>query len=373
MARTSVGYIGVDHHHRDPYFEIAERLPIEITSICEPGKEYTAADIRPLADRPDEITSEGADVQAIAEQATIYAEPAEMIAAENLDVLWVTFANRDVPGIISTAIDEGIDVISEKPLARTAGELRPVAEKTREAGVTVGATYFYRANPVAVAFRDYVADGRFGDIWSVDGRYIGSTLAYRDTDHYIYDEAVSRGGVLQWLGLHWIDLFMWILDEPIVRVSAQAQDAPTGTGDIEEGLTMLFETESGIMGTFQTGYYLGEKGKDTRIGIYGEHATASSPVHHNGRADEEAVPLTITADSNDWAGAPRRTVNYEFGYNRFSSWGDYVLDFFSDFFEGRGTETGVPATVDDALAVLEVLDAVYEAVETNQWVAVENR
>jgi len=45
------------------------------------------------------------------------------------------------------------------------------------------------------------------------------------------------------------------------------------------------------------------------------------------------------------------------------------MDYFEAFFDG--VETGdVPATVDDALCLLRVLDAAYESAERDSWVDV---
>jgi len=367
MADTRIGYVGVDHHHRDPYLQIAGRLAVEVVAVCEPGEDYALSDIEAVQDRPDGIASECVDIGRVLSGATVYSEVDAMLAEADLDALWVTYRNDAVPDIVDAAVDHGVDVVSEKPVARTAEDLAPVAECAREAGVTVGATYFYRYNPVADALRSQVRDGRFGDIWSVDGRYIGSSLDIRRTDHYIYDDAVSRGGALQWIGLHWVDLFMYILDEPIVRVCAQP--AESSDFDVEAGTTLMFETESGIRGTFQTGYYLSEPVKDTRFGIYGDHATADTPIHHN-RDSGATVPLTVRSTREDWHGAPCRETDFELGYDRFPAWGDYVLDFFADFFAGHEDGT-VPADLDDAMRVLRVLDAAYASAAGEGWVRVD--
>ncbi|MFO7927604.1 MAG: Gfo/Idh/MocA family protein [Halobacteriota archaeon] len=367
MSQTKVGYIGVDHHHRDPYLQLSAKLPVEMVALCEPGKEYTAADIRPHTDRPDEIATDGADIGAIAERAEIYADPTELIADADVDVIWVTYRNDEVPGFIDSAIEHGVDVICEKPLARTAADLRPLAERADEADVTVGVNYIYRYTAASQALKERVDGGFFGDIWSVDGRYIGSKLDYRNRSHYIYDDAISRGGSLQWIGIHWIDLFMYVLGEPIASVCARSRTP--SDGDIDEGIIVQFETDSGIMGTFQTGYYLGEPEKDTRFAVYGENATADTPLHHN-RSRRSTVPLDIVSDGDGWVTAPKRRTEFEYGYERFPAWGDYVWKFFADYFDGR--ESGaIPADIHDAVRVLSVLDAAYESVDGDGWVEVE--
>lgn len=368
MPSTRVGYVGVDHHHRDPYFQVAERLPVDLVALCEPGEQYTAADIQPMQDRPDEIAAEGADTATVAERADIYADPHRMIAEADLDVVWITYRNDTVPAIVETAADNGVDVLSEKPIARTASDLETAADRARDAGITVGATYFYRYNPIAQELKDRVADGFFGDIWSVDGRYVGSKLDYRGPDHYLYDPAASRGGSLQWIGLHWVDLVMYVLDDPIARVCARTEF--DDLADVEAGTAILYETASGITGTFQTGYYLSDPIKDSRFGIYGTEATADTPLHNNGRGGNSTVPLDLRSDRDGWVGTPGRELDIEFSYDRFPAWGDYVLDFFGDYFAGRASGD-IPADLDDALLVLRVLDAAYESVESDGWVEVD--
>lgn len=367
MTHTKVGYVGIDHHHRDPYLQLAARLPIEITAVCEPGETLDPAEIRTQAERPDEIRSGGYDLSEVLSGATNYGNVEELLANGDVDVLWVTYRNEAVPDIIDAAVEHGVDVVSEKPVARTAAELEPVARKAKKADVRVGTTFFYRYNPIAQELRSLVQDGFFGDVWSVDGRYIGSKLDYRDTSHYVYDDEVSRGGALQWIGLHWIDLFQYVLDDQIARVAARTPADTAGTFD--EGMTIQFETEGGVLGTFQTGYYLSNLGKDTRFGVYGDRATADSPVHNNDREPGATVPLTLESDDPSWSGSSRRDLSVEFDYGEYPAWGDYVLDYFADFFAGRSSGS-IPADVDDALATLRVLDAAYEAAGTDNWVKI---
>ena len=79
--------------------------------------------------------------------------------------------------------------------------------------------------------------------------------------------------------------------------------------------------------------------------------------------------MELTAEDPDWTAAPQRTIEYEFTYDRFPAFGDFVQDYFEGFFDGY--ETGdVPATVDDALQLLHVLDAAYESAERDAWVEV---
>lgn len=364
---VNVGYIGIDHHHRDPYFAIASGLDVDITAVCEPGRRIDLENLAAMDDRPDEITTEGQQVADLVAGAMVYEDPYRLVADSGIDVVWITYRNDTTPSIVETAVDHGVHVISEKPIGRTAADLETVARRANEANVTISPTTFYRKNPIAMDLRDRVQDGFFGDIWTIQGRFNASQLDYRNTTHYIYDEETSRGGALQWIGPHWVDMMPWILDDPITKVNAQLHDA--AEVDVESGAVLQFETAGGTLGTYHTGYYLNERGKDTHLGVYGSDAQARTPIHHDSLQHEPTVPLELTAGDSDWSGAPRRTIEYEFTYDRFPAWGDYVQDYFEAFFEGYATGD-VPATVDDAVQLLRVLDAAYESDNRGEWVNV---
>lgn len=362
-----IGYVGVDHHHRDPYFAIASGLGLDIAAVCEPGREIDLESLAAMDERPDEITTEGQDIAELVEGAVGYADPERLVAEADVDVVWITYRNDETPSIVETAVEHGVHVISEKPIGRTAEDVAPIATRANDAGVTVSPTTFYRKNPITMELRDRIRDGFFGDVWTVEGRFNASQLSYRNTSHYIYDRATSRGGALQWIGPHWVDMMPWVLDDPIASVNARFHDAPEV--DVDAGAVLQFETEGGTLGTYHTGYYLNERGKDTHLGIYGTESQARTPVHHDSLQHEPTVPLELTSDHSDWSGTAKRTTEYEFTYDRFPAWGDYVQDYFEAYFEGY--ETGdVPATIDDAVQLLQVLDAAYESADRGEWVGV---
>ena len=193
-----IGYVGVDHHHRDPYFAIASGLNLDITAVCEPGREIDLANLAAMDERPDEITTESQNVADLVRDATVYADPERLVEEADVDVVWITYRNDETPSIVEAAVENGVHVISEKPIGRTAADLEPVARKAHDQGVTVSPTTFYRKNPITMDLRERIREGFFGDVWTVEGRFNASPLAYRNTSHYIYDEATSRGERASW-------------------------------------------------------------------------------------------------------------------------------------------------------------------------------
>jgi predicted dehydrogenase len=345
----NIGYIGLDHHHREPYLATIRQLDAEVTAVADPQHRAETIGADSLTDVPH------------------YGDAVTLLEEAAVDVLWVTLSNRDTPSVIRAAVDRNIDVVTEKPAARTAAEFEPVADAVTESDATVGVAYAWRGHPFAVKLSEHVERGVFGTVRSFDLRFVASQLAARNTDHYLFERAASRGGIVQWLGVHWIDLLPWILDDPIVRVNARMRSDTPGV-DIEEGSVLQFETASGAIGSLTCGYYLGEGRYDTEVKIYGSRATTSwDPMGETFGFDGE-TELRVTSIDDDGGPTTTRHV-HEYqpvpGYG-----GEWGLSFFKQFLDACEGRAPNPAGVDDAVRVLRVLDAAYESDRTNEWVPV---
>jgi len=350
---VNIGYVGLDHHHRSPYLDSIGQLDdCEVVATADPYG-CTATDIG--ADRLAELPH--------------YKSVEALLAEGPIDVLWLTISNRDTPSAINTALDAGVDVYSEKPGARQADDLKQIADKIRNSKETVCFSYLWRAHPVSQEIQNLAADGFFGDIRSFDLRFIASKLSARPTENHIFDQDASGGGIVQWLGIHWIDLLPWVLDDEISRVNATLTNHHDGT-DIEDGAIIKLElAESKAVGALSTGYYLREGQYDTEIKVYGEQGRCTwDPMGDVFGFEDEAV---VQLDSDRWFGTPVREITYDYepapGYG--AKWG---LSYFNQFLEAREGRANGPADIDDAIRVLNVVDVVYESAKTDGWVAVDH-
>ena len=348
---VEIGYLGLDHHHCEPYLQTIAESRGAVTCACEPDPDFETASVDPLGDVP------------------VYATPEALFENETIDVAWVTLSNRDTPAVIRTALDHDVYVFTEKPVARTVADLKPVVSAAEGSDATVCVAYEWRGHPVVRELAERAEAGVFGDVRAFEARYLASSLAHRDTDHYLFDREASRGGILQWLGVHWLDILPWVLDDPIVAVSASTASGHEGV-EVEDGATLQVRTASGALGTLQTGYYLPEDRYDTHLGIEGSDATCSwDPI---GETFGFTGTTTLELDAVD-GGATTERITHEYdpvpGYG-----GEWGLAFVERFFEAREAEDEpAPVTLEDALSTLRVLDTAYEAAESNRWVTVEPR
>lgn len=173
----------------------------------------------------------GADVVVYAENGAELIE--QLYAARRVDTLEELLAAVDVvdvctptpthPELVRAALDAGLPVVCEKPLARSTAEAVALARTAKERDIPVFPGHVVRFFPEYVALRDAVAGGRIGDPAIL--RF--SRISPAPTNAWFFDEDVSGGIVLDFM-LHDLDQAR-LLGGEVVAVSA-AQNPPTSDG-----------------------------------------------------------------------------------------------------------------------------------------------
>jgi predicted dehydrogenase len=133
----------------------------------------------------------------------------EVTARADVDLVVVATTNDQLAVLTLAAVRAGKHVLVEKPAARNAGELEPVAAAAREAfdksGVVVKVGFNHRFHPALLKAQEIVAGGALGPLMFLRGRYghggrLGMEKEWRG------NPALSGGGEMLDQGVHLIDL-----------------------------------------------------------------------------------------------------------------------------------------------------------------------
>ena len=110
-----------------------------------------------------------------------------------------------------------------------------VARAAREAKVKLTTGYCWRLHPAAVALKRIVRSGILGSIVGGEGRCAAGRLQrYTDGNaSWMLQREISGGGPMINLGVHWIDLFRWMLEDEVVEVSGRNVKV-SGEFDVED-------------------------------------------------------------------------------------------------------------------------------------------
>lgn len=191
-----------------------------------------------------------------------YTDYREMIKKENLDAVFVCTYNSTHKECSVYALEHGVNVLLEKPMATSVREAADImrAEKSSGKILSLGFQPRYSANIKAV--KDIIASGALGDIFyvrSTAGRRHGIPVVW--TDSFIERKTAGVGAVGD-IGCYSIDLIMNLLGHPKpLTVSAMTSDRFGKSSaayteeerpecaakfDVEDFATALIRLEGGI-------------------------------------------------------------------------------------------------------------------------------
>jgi predicted dehydrogenase len=112
------------------------------------------------------------------------------------------------------ALERGVAVFCQKPLGRTAAEARLVVDAARAVGRHLGVDLSYRHLAGLERVRALVQEGALGSIYAAS---LAFHNAYGPDKPWFQDARLSGGGCLMDLGIHLIDLALWVLGFPAVE------------------------------------------------------------------------------------------------------------------------------------------------------------
>jgi predicted dehydrogenase len=176
--------------------------------------------------RLDAIAASGlADVAAIADPALPDALPSyEELLEQELDGIVIATPSALHAEQAIAALERGLPVFVQKPVGRTAAEVARVVEAARASDVLLGVDLSYRH---AAAFRAaHAAVREIGEVIAADLVFHN---AYGPDKPWFRDPQLAGGGCVIDLGIHLVDLAVWILDLDPRDVRARLRGTPVET------------------------------------------------------------------------------------------------------------------------------------------------
>jgi levoglucosan dehydrogenase len=141
-----------------------------------------------------------------------YSNYRDMLAAGKLDALIVAAANDVHYPITMAALDAGLHVLCEKPLALNFAQAQAMADKAKSLGLKTMVPFTYRYMPTNRYLKQLIDDGYIGQPYHLNLRYYadyGRDAKYQ----WVFDADVAGSGVIADLGAHWFHLARWFYGE----------------------------------------------------------------------------------------------------------------------------------------------------------------
>ena len=287
----------------------------------------------------------------------------QMLDAGVADAAYVATPNKFHAEATIACLRAGLDVICEKPIAMNAAEGEAMVAAAREAGRKLTINLSYRATPHARALKQIVEGGELGDIYFARTGWLRNRgLPGRG---WFGNKELAGGGPLIDLGVHRIDLALWLMGHPrVISVSGATYSA----------LGRQLEAERGRDYTVE----------DLAAGFVRLDNGASMLVATSWALNSEWREDMYTYVYGTKAGVAHRSVGGGYGFEA-RMWGagagsfrETVLTQLPDgpdnvqaFVDAIRNDGPVPVDPEDAVTVQRVLDALYESAESGREVRLD--
>jgi len=155
-----------------------------------------------------------------------FADPLAMIAEAELDGLVIAAPTTAHVALALAAIDRGVTLLVEKPLAATVEDGLTIVAAARKRGIRVQVGHVERYNPAVLEMGRLLRAGWLSTIYAITSRRAGP-----------FPARIRDVGVTVDLGTHDVDMLSWIAGERPVRVYAEtAQRLHASHEDLTFGL-----------------------------------------------------------------------------------------------------------------------------------------
>lgn len=169
----------------------------KLTAVCDVNPERVAA------------------AQELAPDAVGFADATQMLDSGLVDIVVVSTPPNTHYAWAKAALERGIHVVLEKPMALTAQQCDDALALAQEKGLTLVVYQNRRFDPDYITMRRLIREGAIGEVFTYEG-FVGGYS--RPCDYWHSDTEVSGGAIFDW-GSHYIDQILDLFGTDIAHVT----------------------------------------------------------------------------------------------------------------------------------------------------------
>ncbi|MCS7023636.1 MAG: Gfo/Idh/MocA family oxidoreductase [Bryobacteraceae bacterium] len=276
----------------------------------------------------------------------------ELFTAFKPQLAFVVLEAALAPRAISEAFDAGCHVMAEKPACVRPEDFASLVKRAKSQDRLLMLALANRVDPVMREARRLLQSGAIGRIYGMEMHTIADQTRLKNPAYHhswLAKRARSGGGHLLWLGIHWLDLAIFLTGSKITQVTGFTANVGGQPIEVEDSAALALRFASGTFGTLTSGYYL-DRGKHLFFKFWGSHGWLE--IRHH-RAEN---PLEWYSTKQD---KPQTHHFQPLSSGGYVPWVKHVVR------AAAGLEA--PAlTAEESLHVLEVIFAAYRAAESGR-------
>ena len=311
-------------------------------------KKVEGLELVALCDRDPEKTQRVAQKFGIPRS---YARIEDFLADEEMDAVDICTPNYLHAPMAVAALEAGLHVMCERPLARSGEEAAAMVKAAKKADRTLMCAVQHRFRSDAQLLRKFVEKGDLGEVFIAKAGWLRQKTEW-DSDEWRRTKRESGGGVVLDLGFQMLDLSLWVLGNPEV-VSVTASVHRTRKGDVEDSAMVFMRLASGASLTLEVTWGLLMEKDFAYLNLFGSGGAALlNPfrVHKGMHGTLVNVTPALETSKNQYRQSMEAQISH-----------------FADALRANRKPMG---SADEVLGVMELVDAIYKSAETGKEVRV---
>jgi len=280
-----------------------------------------------------------------------YTDFDEMLATEQLDILHICTPHYLHAPMAIKAFEKGLHVLTEKPMSITLDDAKAMIGAADKAGKTLGVIFQNHYNPASQLVKRALDSGRLGGIKGVK-----CSVTWDRSDEY-YSRSDWKGtwdkeggGVVIDQAIHTLDLCRWLIDSPVVSVSAHTSNRNHHFIEVEDSAEGVINFQNGVALAFFTINYHSYDAP-IRIELHCENGIATI------LGDQAKIEYI---DGSEESAGPDPRKSFDYG-NVKSYWGVSHVTQIDNFYDCIRTGKTPDICGREALKTQEMVCAIYES------------
>ncbi len=272
------------------------------------------------------------------------------------------------------ALNAGLDVLLEKPLAHSLESAERIVTTAKKADGFCMLGFNNRFSNAVKVLKDYQRQGRFGEVTHIEANYVRQR-GIPGRGSWFTNKDIAGGGALIDLGVHAIDLALYLLDYPEVVETAGVtrsqfggrddytpiemwgKDAGPADFNVDDSVSAFIRCTEGRTVSLEVAWATNRPPTDefvirgTEAGAKFDRGTHELTLYEAGSSgSNHLIDSTVTTQQSNTHQAEQAV-----------------------FLEGvRTGEHPCHNTVEEGIAVQRVIDAIYRSSESGQTVTLQN-
>jgi predicted dehydrogenase len=239
-----------------------------------------------------DITPENLDRGAnLAPGAKTYTDYKKMLERNDIDAVVVIVPSFLHAEVAIAALNRGLPVLCEKPMATTVEDANRMIQASKKAGKTLYIGFQKRLVPTTEKMHELVASGEIGQVEFVSGNLFRGdwnpqSWKYTDPKTGISTNwrylTHTEGSALLEDGIHELDSLNWMINSHVIRVTGSGGNNVYKQRETVDHVATIIEYDSGVKLTFELCLFAPNAGGEgRRMVIVGSEALMEpEPEHH---------------------------------------------------------------------------------------------